>query len=66
MADEPESPVLRILREMHAELASEPDLETLCAALATKAELAELKSDMHSLRAGVPSDLMTMHKELSE
>jgi hypothetical protein len=66
MADEPESLMLRILREMHAELGSKPDLETLRAALATKAELAELKSDMHSLRADVASDLMTMHKELSE
>ena len=70
MAEEPESLILRILREMRAELALKPNLEALRAEFATKAELetlrSELKSDMRSLRADVASDLLTMRKQLSE
>jgi hypothetical protein len=70
MVDEPESLILRILREMRAELATKADVEALRAEMATKVELqalgSELKSDMHSLRADVASDLIVMRKELSE
>ena len=63
MVDEPESLVLRILREMRAELPTKADVETLRAEMATKAEL---KSEIHTLRADVASDLLVMRKELSE
>ncbi len=70
MAEEPESLILRILREMRAELATKADVEALRAEMATKSELqtlrSELKSGMHSLRADVASDLIVMRKELSE
>ena len=70
MAEEPESLILRILREMRAEMATKADVEALRAEMATKSELqglrSELKSDMHSLRADVASDLLVMRKELSE
>jgi hypothetical protein len=52
MTDEPESLILRILREMRAEMATKSDLEQL------KSELhMEFRSEMHSLRADVASDL---------
>lgn len=52
MTDEPESLILRILREMRAEMATKSDLEQL------KSELRmEFRSEMHSLRADVASDL---------
>ena len=54
---EPDSLILRILREMRAEMATKADLEAL---------RAELKSDMRSLRADVASDMLTMRKEVTE
>jgi hypothetical protein len=70
MPEEPESLILRMLREMRAELATKPDLEALRGEFATKSDLEELrrelKSDMHSLRADVASDLLTARKELGE
>jgi hypothetical protein len=55
LSDEPESLVLRILNDMRAEMAS------MRAVMATKDDLAELRaefrSEMHSLRADVASDL---------
>ncbi|HKN31407.1 MAG TPA: hypothetical protein VJY34_27430 [Roseiarcus sp.] len=70
MSGQPESLILRILREMRAELASKADMEALRSELASKSELearvAELKSEMHSLRADVASDLLSMRRELSD
>jgi hypothetical protein len=70
MTEEPESLILRVLREMRAELASKPDLEALRGEFVTKSDLAglraELKSDMHSLRADVASDLLSMRKEFGD
>ncbi len=45
--------VLVLLREMRAEMA-------------TKSDLAAVRSEMHSLRADVASDLMTLEKRLTE
>ena len=47
MSEEPESLVLHILREMRAEMA-------------TKNDVADLRSEMRSLRADVASDLATL------
>ncbi|MGO9419654.1 hypothetical protein [Roseiarcus sp.] len=70
MAEEPESLILRILCEMRAEMATKADLEALRSEMATSlsqmATKSELKSEIHSLRADVASDLLTMRKELSE
>lgn len=64
MSDEPESLMLRLLRDMRAEMAE------MRAQIATKDDLSslrnEVKSDMHSLRADVASDLITLRKDLSE
>lgn len=70
MTEEPESLILRMLREMRAELASKPDLEASRREFATKSDLeglrADLKSDMHSLRADVASDVISMRKEFGD
>ena len=62
MADEPESLMLRLLRDMRAEIAD------MRGAMATKDDISELraefKSDMHSLRVDVASDFIETRKEL--
>jgi hypothetical protein len=45
---------------MRAELATKADLESV------RSEVADLGSDMHSLRADVAPDILTTGKELSE
>ena len=74
MVDEPDSLILRLLRDMRAEMATKADLGAIRAEMATefanvRAEMvtkAELQSQMRSLRADVASDLLIMRKELSE
>ena len=68
---EPESLVLRILREMRAELGDvraelgevRSDIRQIRADFATKSDLS---SEMRSLRADFASDLLSNRKELSE
>ena len=71
MIDEPESLILKMLRDMRAELAD------VRSNMSTKGELAEvaseLRSEMHSLRADVASDILSIQadnqktrKELSD
>jgi hypothetical protein len=50
---EPENLVLKLLREMRGEMA-------------TKNDVADVRSEVKSLRADVASDLMTLEKRLSE
>ncbi len=64
---EPENLVLILLRDMRA------DMGDMRAEMATKSDLAKLetkiedvRSEVHSLRADVASDLMTMEKRLEE
>lgn len=60
MSSEPESLMLRLLREMRAEMSD------MRGAMATKDDIAELGSELKSLRADVASDLLTVRRELSE
>ena len=67
MSDPPESLILQLLREMRsalgevrAESATKSDLQAL------QSTTEEVKSNLHSLRADVASDLLTNRKELSE
>jgi len=64
MSDEPESLILRMLREMRA------DITDLRENSVTKTDLAEvrseLKSDISSLRADMAADLLQVRKELGE
>ncbi len=63
MTTEPESLILELLRQMRAEAVTKTDLEALRAELASKDEL---RSEMHSLRADVASDILSLRKELTE
>ena len=58
MSNEPENLVLELLRGMRAEMASMRD--ALDTKTATKNDVAEIRSEMRSLRADVASDLMIM------
>lgn len=60
MSEEPESLILQMLRQMRAEMG---DMRT---AMATKEDIADIRSEMHSLRVDVASDLLVMRKETSE
>lgn len=67
MADEPDSLILGLLREMRDDLGG---VNSRLDRMATKDDLAELqadfKSDMHSLRADVAADFIETRKELAE
>jgi hypothetical protein len=71
MSDEPENLTLRLLREMRAEIFEmRGDVVDMRSAMATKVDLAELRSEltaqMNSLRADVASDMLTSRKEVSD
>jgi hypothetical protein len=57
MSDEPDSLILRMLREMRAEMATKSDIAEL------KSDMTDLKSDMNSLRADVASDIAMLQAE---
>jgi hypothetical protein len=60
MTEEPASLSLELLRQMRAELG---DVRT---DMATKADLASLRSDMHTVRADVAADVLATRKELGD
>jgi len=64
MSDEPDSLILRMLRDMRAEMATKKDVNDL------RSEIAELRkdtrSDIHSLRADVASDIIDVHADLKK
>ena len=77
MNDDPDDLVLRLLREMRADMATKADLAQIAtkfnlANLVTKDDLAKMASkndlrfEINALRADVASDLITTRKELSE
>jgi hypothetical protein len=67
MTEEPGSLILELLRQMRAELATKDDLESVRAEVSgLRSDVAEVKSDMHTLRADVAADILTTRKELSE
>lgn len=68
---EPESLVLRILREMRAEIGDvRSDISQIRSEFATKSDLsslhADVASDIRSLRADVAADILSNRQELSE
>ena len=64
MVDEPDGLILQILREMRGDIA---DIRTTMATkMATKDDLAELRSELKSDIADVASDLLTAREELGE
>jgi len=57
---EPENLVLELLRQMRAEMGD------IREDMATKNDIADVRSEINSLRADVASDLMTMEKRLGD
>ena len=77
MSDDPENLVLRLLREMRADMATKADIAEMAkeydlANMVTKDDLAKMASkddlrlEINALRADVASDLITTRKEFSE
>jgi hypothetical protein len=64
MTGEPESLILRMLRDMRAEMATKSDVNDL------RSELSELRadtrSDIHSLRADVASDILNVQLDMKK
>ena len=58
MSPEPESLILQSLRDMRAEIGD------VRAEMATKADVADLRSEMHSLRADVAADMIDIRREI--
>jgi hypothetical protein len=61
---EPENLVLKLLREMRGEMATKTDLAGLKSEL--KNDIADVRSEVKSLRADVASDFITIEKRLSD
>ena len=57
---EPDDMVLRLLRDMRGDVAD------IRKEMATKDDVADVRSEVHSLRADVASDLLTVEKRLSD
>jgi signal transduction histidine kinase len=60
MSTEPDSLILRMLRDMRAEIGE------VRSEMATKGSVADLRSEISSLRADVAADVATIRKEVSE
>ena len=59
MSAEPENLVLQLLRDLRAEIGD------MRAEMATKTDIADLRSGMHSLRADVASDFIEVRREIA-
>lgn len=74
MVDEPDSLILRLLREMRAEMATGSDIRDVRGAIGeirsdlarVRAQIADVIANANSLRADVASDLLVMRRELTE
>lgn len=60
MADEPDNLVLQLLRDMRERMATKDDIAEL------RSEISEVRSEVHSLRADVACDFLTREKRLSD
>lgn len=67
MSTEPESLILRMLREMRAEMATKNDLAELRTDFGgLKSDFNDLKSDLSSLRADVVSDILALRRDVGD
>jgi signal transduction histidine kinase len=60
MSDEPENFTLALLRKIDAKV------DSLREEMATKSDVADVRSEVHSLRADVGSDIMNLEKQIKE
>ena len=63
MSDDPDNLVLRLLREMRADMATKADLAEMTTKMPSKDDL---RFEINALRADVASDLIATRKEFSE
>jgi uncharacterized protein involved in exopolysaccharide biosynthesis len=67
MSTEPENLILRMLRDMRAEIGEvRAEIGDVRSEMATKSGVADLRSEIGSLRADVAADIATIRKELGE
>ena len=67
MSFEPGSLMLQLLHQMRADIGGvRTEMVEMRSVMSTKDDIAEVRSDMHSLRADVASDLLVMRKETSD
>jgi hypothetical protein len=60
MSDEPENFTLALLRKIDGKV------DSLREEMATKSDVADVRSEVHSLRADVGSDIMNLEKQIKE
>lgn len=66
MSDEPDSLILKMLRQMRTDMATKGDIADVKEEIATvRTDIADVRSDMHSLRADLASDMLAHRKETS-
>jgi len=67
MSTEPENLILRMLRDMRAEIGEvRAEIGDVRSEMATKSGVADLRSEIGSLRADVAADIATIRKEVGE
>jgi hypothetical protein len=67
MSEEPENFTLALLRKIDAKVDSLRDeVSGMREVMATKNDIADVRSEIHSLRADVASDMLTLEKRLSD
>ena len=67
MSDEPENFTLALLRKIDGKVDNLRDeMADMCEIMATKNDIADVRSEVKSLRADVASDMLTLEKRLSD
>ena len=67
MSDEPENFTLALLRKIDAKVDGlREEVSDIRKVMATKSDIADVRSEIHSLRADVASDMVTLEKRLSD
>ncbi len=67
MSDEPENFTLALLRKIDAKVDGLRDeVSDIRKVMATKSDIADVRSEINSLRADVASDMLTLEKRLSD
>ncbi len=67
MSDEPENFTLALLRKIDGKVDGLRDeVSDIHNVMATRSDVADVRSEVHSLRADVASDMLTLEKRLSD
>jgi len=67
MSDEPDNFTLALLRKIDGKVdGPREEVSDIRKVMATKSDIADVRSEIHSLRADVASDMVTLEKRLSD